>query len=257
VSGILRSATCPAEDRGAYGRDAHRSTNSLATSDRHPHPKSCCHVLKRNRAAGPLTRDESGTLFSQTMGLVAVTSAVFALGCLPCPCNHTRLELGLFIGSFVALIGVSAVTRRSARLAVGLLFGFGFLIGAAVPPTVTYYAKADPQALWEAGEATGLLVAGFRAAGYASRRDLSGRARVLSWALIGLILFGVITALVQVPNGSVIYAVLGLVIFAGLTSYDFQRLRQSKDIRTSPLLAAAIFLDLLNVFLLFLSFRGQ
>ena len=59
---------------------------------------------------------------------------------------------------------------------------------------------------------------------------------------------------VQIPNGSVIYAVLGLVIFAGLTSYDFQRLRQTKDIRTAPLLAASIFLDILNVFLLFLSF---
>ena len=42
-------------------------------------------------------------------------------------------------------------------------------------------------------------------------------------------------------------------IFAGLTAFDFQRLRHSKDIRTAPLLAASIFLDILNVFLLLLS----
>ena len=69
-------------------------------------------------------------------------------------------------------------------------------------------------------------------------------------------MFGVIAVLVQVPNGSVLYAVIGLVIFAGLIAYDFQRLRRAKDVRTAPLLAASIFLDVFNVFLLFLSFTG-
>ena len=78
-------------------------------------------------------------------------------------------------------------------------------------------------------------------------------ARTLSWALLALIVFGVIAVLAQIPNGSVIYAVVGLILFSGLTSYDFQRLRQVKDIQTAPLLAESIFLDILNVFLLFLS----
>ena len=60
----------------------------------------------------------------------------------------------------------------------------------------------------------------------------------------------------QFPGGALIYAIVGLVIFAGLTLFDFQRLRQTKDIRTAPLLAASIFLDVLNVFLLFLSILG-
>jgi modulator of FtsH protease len=46
--------------------------------------------------------------------------------------------------------------------------------------------------------------------------------------------------------------VLGLVIFAGFTMFDFQRLRRSQDISSAPLLAASIFLDVLNVFLFFL-----
>jgi modulator of FtsH protease len=68
--------------------------------------------------------------------------------------------------------------------------------------------------------------------------------------------FGIVLVFVQIPGGAVIYAVVGLVIFAGLTLYDFQRLRRTKDIRTAPLLAASIFLDVLNVFLLFLSIFG-
>ena len=97
---------------------------------------------------------------------------------------------------------------------------------------------------------------GFGAAGYATRRDLSGLARLLFWALIGLIVFGIVAIFVAIPNGALIYAILGLVIFAGLTAFDFQRLRRSQDIRTAPLLAASIFLDILNVFLLLLSLFG-
>jgi FtsH-binding integral membrane protein len=43
------------------------------------------------------------------------------------------------------------------------------------------------------------------------------------------------------------------VIFAGFTMFDFQRLRTSRDLRSAPLLAASIFLDVLNVFLFFLA----
>jgi FtsH-binding integral membrane protein len=48
------------------------------------------------------------------------------------------------------------------------------------------------------------------------------------------------------------YAIAGLVIFAGLTAFDFQR-RRAEDVHTAPLLAASIFLDVLNVFLRFVS----
>ena len=71
------------------------------------------------------------------------------------------------------------------------------------------------------------------------------------------IIFGIVTIFVRIPNGQLIYAVLGLIIFAGFTMFDFQRLRRSKDIRVAPLLAASIFLDVLNVFLFFLSIFGR
>ena len=186
------------------------------------------------------------------MGLVADTAAVFALGAYVAPDVSPGWSWSFYVAAFAALIGMGPATRREDQLAIGLLFGFGFLIGAALAPTVAYYAAADPQALWEAGGAAALFVAGFGALGYATRRDLSRLARILTWALLAIV-FGVIAVLVQVPNGSLMYAVVGLVIFAGLTAYDFQRLRRTKDIRTAPLLAASIFLDILNVFLLFLS----
>jgi FtsH-binding integral membrane protein len=203
------------------------------------------------------TRDETGTLFGQTMGLVAVTAGLFSLGAYLGRNLSSGAGLLWFIAAFVCLIGMNFAIKQSEQLAIVLLFGFGVLIGLAVAPTVAYYASTDPQAVWEAGGSTGLFIAGFGAAGYATRRDLSALARVLFWALVALIVFGLVLVFVKIPGGSLIYAILGLVIFAGFTMFDFQRLRRSKDMRTAPLLAASIFLDILNVFLLLLSLFGR
>lgn len=148
---------------------------------------------------------------------------------------------------------MNAAAQRSEQLAVGLLFGFGLLLGLAIAPAIADYVEADPQAVWQAGGATALFMAGFGAAGYATKRDLAPLARYLLWALVALIVFGIVLIFVDIPGGAIIYAVVGLVIFAGLTMFDFQRLRRTQDIRTAPLLAASIFLDALNVFLFFLS----
>jgi len=207
--------------------------------------------------SAPLTRDETAGLFGQTMGLVAVTAGVFALGAYLGRDLSGAWAILWYIAAFACLLALNAVASRSEQLAVGLLFGFGLLLGLAVAPTVAYYMGADPQAVWQAGGATALFIAGFGAVGYATRRDLSSLARVFFWALVALIAFGLVLVFVQIPNGSLIYAIAGLVIFAGLTAYDFQRLRRTSDIRTAPLLAASIFLDALNVFLLFLSIFGR
>ena len=206
----------------------------------------------------PLTRDEVGGLFGQTMGLVAVTAGVFALGAYVGRDTAGGWAILWYIAAFALLLGMNAAVQRSEQLAVGMLFGFGLLLGLAVAPTLRAYAGADPQAVWEAGGATALFIAGFGAAGYAIRRDLTPFARLFFWALLALIGFGIVLVFVQIPGGSVIYSVAGLVIFAGLTLFDFQRLRNSSDIRTAPLLAASIFLDVLNVFLFFVSlFSGD
>jgi uncharacterized protein len=200
-----------------------------------------------------LVRDESRTLFGQTMGLVAVTTGLFALGAYLGRDLSYGWGFAAFIASFGVLLGLYFVAERSEPLALGLLFGFGVLVGVGTAPTIAYYASTNPQSVWQAGGATALFIAGFGTAGYATRRDLSGLARVCFWALLALIVFGIVTIFVNIPNGTLIYAIAGLVIFAGFTLYDFQRLRRTQDIRAAPLLAASIFLDVLNVFLLFLT----
>jgi len=186
------------------------------------------------------------------MGYVAVTTGFFALGSYLGRNLSPGWAFVWYIVAFACLIGMNFTVRRSPGLSVGLLFVVGTTLGLALAPTLAYYASTNPQALWQAGGATALFIAGFGAAGYATRRDLSGLARLCFWALIALIVFGIVLIFVRIPAGDLIYSILGLVIFAGLTMFDFQRLRRSKDIDSAPLLAASIFLDALNVFLFFL-----
>jgi uncharacterized protein len=203
-------------------------------------------------APGVMSRDRTRTLFGQTMGYVAVTTGFFALGAYVGRNLSEGWAIAWFIVAFVCLIAMNFTVRRSTGLTVGLLFVVGALLGLAMAPAILYYADTNPQAVWQAGGATALFIGGFGAAGYATRRDLSAIARVCFFALIGLIIFGIVLIFVNIPGGSLIYSILGLVIFAGLTMFDFQRLRRSKDMDSAPLIAASIFLDALNVFLFFL-----
>jgi FtsH-binding integral membrane protein len=201
---------------------------------------------------GATARGQTHALFAQTMGYVALTAALFALGAWLGRDLAGGVGIVAFIAAFACLIAMRFAARRSVQLTVGLLAGFGLLIGLAVAPTVAYYGSMDPQALWEAGGATALFIAGFGAAGYATRRDLTAVARASSWALLALIVAGIVLIFVHIPGADLVYSVLGLVIFAGFTMFDFQRLRTNTDATAAPLLAASIFLDVLNVFFFFL-----
>ncbi len=59
----------------------------------------------------------------------------------------------------------------------------------------------------------------------------------------------------SIPGENIIYSVLGLGVFGLLTVLDFNRLKRS-GMEVAPLIAASIFLDVVNIFLFFLSIFG-
>ena len=200
--------------------------------------------------------DRPRALLGQVMGYVAVTVAFAALGAYLGRDLSGGVGLLLLIATFPVVIALQfAAANGREQLAIGLLFGLGLLLGVGIAPLIADYADADPSALWQAAGATAAFVAGLGAYGYATRRDLSSWARPLFWALFALIVFGIVAIFVSIPNGNVIYAVAGLVIFGGFTIVDFNRLRRSTPDAAVPI-AAGIFLDIFNVFLLALDLFG-
>ncbi|HEV3376816.1 MAG TPA: Bax inhibitor-1 family protein [Thermoleophilaceae bacterium] len=95
-------------------------------------------------------------------------------------------------------------------------------------------------------------------------RTATGRAetssswgRTLFRALLAVIVFGIVATFVSIPNSNLISAIAGLGIFGAFTIFDFSRLRRA-DAESAVVIAAGIFLDIFNVFLLALNlFGGQ
>jgi modulator of FtsH protease len=202
-------------------------------------------------------RDRTRTLFGQTMGLVAATAGFFALGAYAGRNLTHAVGIGAYIVAFVVLLIMRFAAQRSAGASTVLLMTFGVLMGVASAPVLAYYAATDPRILWQAGGATALFVAAFGSIGYLTRRNLFWLARVSFVALLLLFAFGIVLIFVHIPHGSLLYAALGLVVFAGLTMVDFQRLRRTQGLNSAPLLAASIFLDALNIFFFFLRIFGN
>ena len=196
-------------------------------------------------------------LFSRVMFLVGVTCAFTALGAFVGRDLSSGIGIIFWVVALGMILASGFIKKQSGALGMGLLFAVGLVLGFAVGPTLNYYVAANgAQVLWQAAGATALFISGFGAWGYATRRDLAPYVRFFFWALIGLIGFGIVMIFVQIPGGQLIWAILGLVIFAFWTAFDFQRLKRSNTGNVAVPIALGIFLDIFNVFLFFLQIFG-
>ena len=219
-------------------------------------PTYLCGVTATGYAERPRVAG-APALFGRVMGLVALTVGFATLGVWVA---RGWGGAGWFIAWLLALgclIGLNVASARgNTGLALVLLFGFGLLIGASVATTVNYYAATDPTAVRQAFGATALFVGALGSAGFAIRRDLSFLYRIAFWLLLGLLLAGIALIFVRIPAAYTAWSVIGLGVFGIYTVADFNRLRRAGTQEAIPL-AAGIFLDILNVFLLFLRLFGR
>lgn len=197
------------------------------------------------------------TLFSRVMGLVAITIGFATLGAYVGRDAGGAAWFVAWLLGLGCLIGLNVASARGENgLALGLLFAFGALLGFSVATTVNHYAQTDPIALRQALGATALTITAFGAGGYATQRDLSFLYRTLFWLLIGLLAAGVVLIFVHINGAYTAWALLGLALFCVYTVVDFNRLRHGGQDEAIPL-AAAIFIDIFNIFLFFLQLFGR
>jgi hypothetical protein len=102
--------------------------------------------------------------------------------------------------------------------------------------------------------------------GMVTKRDLSIMGRVLFMALIGLIVASLLNIFLAHGAYYWIISYAGVVIFAGLTAYDTQRLQQigyatagnaAMAARLSIVGALMLYLDFINLFLMLLQIMGN
>lgn len=202
------------------------------------------------------TRDQTRGVFGQVMGLVTLTLGATALGAYVGRNLTGGTGIVFLLAMFGCVFGLNAAASRGHdQLATALLLALGLILGIAVAPIIAFYAHGDPSALYEAAGSTAIFTGALGSWGYATRRDLSPYYRAFFFALIGLLILGLVLMFVAIPHANVVYAVLGLVVFGGFTVLDFNRLRRTPMAGAVPI-AASIFLDIFNVFLFFLALFG-
>ena len=105
--------------------------------------------------------------------------------------------------------------------------------------------------------------------GYTTKKDLSGMGRFLFMGVIGLIVAMIINWFTQSPGLEFAINVLGVLIFAGLTAYDTQNIKNTYlSFRSAPngeeiaakagiLGALSLYINFLNMFMFLLHFMGN
>jgi FtsH-binding integral membrane protein len=152
--------------------------------------------------------------------------------------------------------------RFSTPTLQAMFWGFAALMGLSLSTIFLVYTGSSIAATFFA---TAGAFAGLSLYGYTTQRDLSGFGTFLIMGVIGLLIASVINMFVQ--STALMWAVsfLGVLIFAGLTAYDTQRLKeQYYQISGSEwagkavvLGALSLYLDFINMFLFLLRFMGN
>jgi FtsH-binding integral membrane protein len=169
----------------------------------------------------------------------------------------------LIIAQFGAVIGLTFLMPRISANTAALLFClYAGLTGIVFAVLFEVYTTGSVVAAF--GGATGVF-GGMAAYGYATDRDLSSWGGILFGALIGLIVASVVYIFVGGSTFNLIIGIFGVIIFAGLTAYDMQKIKQigAKGIANGEAAqklaifgALALYLDFINLVLSLLRIFG-
>jgi FtsH-binding integral membrane protein len=152
---------------------------------------------------------------------------------------------------------VPALNRVSMGTAVGMFLGYCALSGVTFSVYLYMYTPGSVAAtLFVTGGAFAALSI------YASvtKRDLSGMRSFLIVGLVGIILASIVNLFLRSAAVDFVMSCCGVLVFAGLTAYDTQKLRriasQGGD-KFALLGALTLYLDFINLFLFLLRFMGR
>ena len=174
------------------------------------------------------------------------------------------LKWVLMFAPLLVVFGFGAVVYRlSTQTATLVFYGFAALMGMSLSWIFMAYTGVSIASTFFA---TAAAFAGLSLYGYTTKRDLSGMGTFLFMGLIGLIIASIINIFLQSSAMQFAISVIGILLFAGLTAYDTQRIKntylQLRDSdreflgKAAILGALSLYLDFLNMFMFLLQFMG-
>jgi FtsH-binding integral membrane protein len=199
----------------------------------------------------------SGVLLSGVVALLFANSG-FAAQVMTTPLRWVIMLAPL---GFVMAMSFGANRMSTATLQL-LFWGFATVMGLSLSTIFLVFTGASIATTFFA---TAAAFAGLSLVGYTTKKDLSGMGTFLIMGLFGILIASLINIFVGSSVLQMAVSVLGVLIFAGLTAYDTQRLKQEYAVLAGTefagkaiiLGALSLYLDFINMFQFLLSFMGQ
>jgi FtsH-binding integral membrane protein len=133
---------------------------------------------------------------------------------------------------FIALLVMGFFAPRmimsgNTAVAQAAYWGYAALWGLAIAPMVGTYLKVDPGMVFQAFLITAVTFGATSLAGYVTKRDLSGFGGFFMMASIGIIIAILINAFfVQSTMMSLIVSIVTVLLFAGITAWETQQIKE-------------------------------
>lgn len=206
---------------------------------------------------------------TMSVGMLLTFLAAWAVGNNAAMMNVLFTGFTRYIVMFAPLIMVFAfgamINRLSAAGAQLFFYAFSALMGVSISYIFVVFTDFS---IAQVFLITAVAFAGLSIWGYTTKKDISGWGSFLIMGLIGLIVASIVN--IFLASSAIMFAisVIGVLIFAGLTAYDTQDIKneylahaQHGDkewLGKSAIMGALrLYLDFINMFMLLLNLLGQ
>ncbi len=174
---------------------------------------------------------------------------------------------GLLIAQLGAVFTLSLWIRRMSSVAAAAIYlAYAALTGVTLSMIFLIYTG---ESITQVFALTACGFAGLSAYGYITKRDLGPLGSFCIMGLFGMIGYGLISLFFPGMQGGVagkVYNTVGVIVFAGLTAYDTQKIKEmniignegtDEDRKEAIYGALTLYLDFINLFLKLLNLLGR
>ncbi|MBM7688030.1 hypothetical protein BCR24_00660 [Enterococcus ureilyticus] len=176
--------------------------------------------------------------------------------------KSTPLFIGLWLLQIGLVLFLGVRAQKNPSLAISGFLVYSVLNGITISATLLMYAQATVVSAFVSAAAT---FGAMSLVGMFTKKDLSAMGHAAYSALIGIIIAMVINFFFLRSSAvSFFISILMVLIFAGITAYDNQRIRQvynetagQAGTGLAVFFALQLYLDFINLFLAFLRIFGK
>lgn len=159
--------------------------------------------------------------------------------------------------AFVLIARLEKLSFTTARI---LFLAYAFTLGISLSSIFIVYTMTSIASTFFICSA---MFGAMALYGTFTKKDLTSWGRILTMALIGLIIASIVNIFLHSSRIEWICSLVGVILFTGLTAYDAQKIRQLAYLeenettgKLAVMAAFSLYLDFVNLFLYLLRFFG-